>query len=274
MGNGFSCPTGFTAAIGIQCAPVCPADKGLENRIVSNEARCIYSADPTQFFTLKLATMYMNETAQSPQQTLEWIQAKRPSLYPAYKAAKDDFDGKLGALLQVLDRKKQIADAFAALQTAEGARDTAPQSYQDARIRYYTLVKGDDWMATERRRVLNAEVLPTVVSYVQSINSISERQAQQTSTKTAVDAVKDKLISLKDDFRTTTTTLTKQVTELKNQIELEKRRSVVQTQQTSEWFINLILVIVSLVVIVMLARRVMARQAQSPSTYTSSTYRR
>jgi hypothetical protein len=262
MGNGFSCPTGFTAAIGIQCAPVCPADKGLENRVVSNEARCIYSADPTQFFPLKLATMYMNETPQSPQQTLEWIQAKRPSLYPAYKAAKDDFDGKLGALLQVLDRKKQIA---------EGSRDRAPQAYQDARIRYYTLVNGDDWMATERRRVLNAEVLPAVVSYVQSINSLSERQAQQTSTKTAVDAVKEKLISLKDDFRTTTTTLSKQVTALQNQIEIEKRRAAVQTQQTSEWFINLILVIVSLVVIVMLARRVMARAAKGPSTYTSST---
>jgi ATP-dependent Zn protease len=106
---------------------------------------------------------------------------------------------------------------------------------------------------------------------VQSINSLSERQAQQTSTKTAVDAVKEKLISLKDDFRTTTTTLSKQVTALQNQIEIEKRRAAVQTQQTSEWFINLILVIVSLVVIVMLARRVMARAAKGPSTYTSST---
>jgi len=274
MGNGFACPVGFTGAIGIQCAPVCPADKGLENRVVSNEARCIYMEDPTQFFALKLAPMYMNEAPDSPQQTLEWIQSKRPALYQGYKSSQDDFTAKLTALLQAIDAKKQIADAFKALQTAEGVRDTSPQAYQDARIRYYTLVKGDDWVTSERRRVLNAEVLPSIVSYVQSINSISERQAQQTSTKTAVDAVKEKLISLKDDFRTTTTTLSKQVTELQNQIELEKRRAVVQTKQTSEWFINLILVIVSLVVIVMLVRKVMARQASSPSAYTSSTYRR
>lgn len=271
MGNGFSCPTGFTAAVGIQCAPECPADKGLENRIVSNEARCIYSADPTQFFALKLAPMYMNKTEESPQQTLEWIQANRPSLYPAYKEAKDDFDGKLGALLQVLDRKKQIADAFTALQTAEGARDTAPQAYQNARIRYYTLVRGDDWVTTERQRILNAEVLPNVVSYVQSINTISERQAQQASTRTAVDTVKSRLLSLKDDFRQTTTTLSKQVSELRNQIEIEKRRGAVQMKETSDWFINLILVILSLVIIVMLVRRIMAGRKPSAPAYTSQT---
>jgi hypothetical protein len=89
-----------------------------------------------------------------------------------------------------------------------------------------------------------------------------------------VEAVKSKLLSLKDDFRTTTNTLSKQVSELRNQIEIEKRKGVVQVKQTNEWFINLLLVILSLVVIVMLVRRVLARQARGPSTYTSSTYRK
>ena len=93
-------------------------------------------------------------------------------------------------------------------------------------------------------------------------------------TKTATDAVKTKLLSLKDDFQKTTTTLSKQVTELRNQIELEKRRAVVQSQQTNEWFVNLILIVLSLVVIYVLYRRVtrkptsMYRSAYTPGVGT------
>jgi hypothetical protein len=195
-------------------------------------------------------------------------------VYSSYTSAQSDATTKTATLLAAIGRSQRLSDAFQALQAAEGVRDTAPEAYQLARNNYYTLKLGPSWVDTERQRVLTAEVLPSVVSYVQSINTISERQAQQSSTKSAVDAVKTKLLSLKDDFRITTNTLSKQVSELRNQIEIEKRRGAVQTQQTSEWFINLILIILSLVVIVMLVRKVMARQAKTPSAYTSSTYRR
>jgi putative copper export protein len=61
----------------------------------------------------------------------------------------------------------------------------------------------------------------------------------------------------------------KQVDVLKTQIELEKRRAVVQTQQTYDWLVNLVLVIVSLVVIVMLARKLFASSPSRPA-YTSA----
>jgi len=261
MGNGYSCPSGFTTSGVLQCAMTCPADKGVENRVVGTEARCVYTADPTQFFALKQAPAYLNEARNSPPQTLTWIQTNRPSLYPAYKAAKDDFDGKLAILLQSIDRAKQIADAFRQLQAAEDVRDTAPQAYQDARIRYYGLVKGPEWATSERARILNADVMPTVASYAQTINDITARKAQQDKTKDVVGLVTSKLISMKNDFRTTTTTLTKQVDALKNQVELEKRRAVVQQQQTNDWLLNMLLVILSLVVIVLLARKLWSRPA-------------
>jgi hypothetical protein len=66
---------------------------------------------------------------------------------------------------------------------------------------------------------------------------------------------------MKNDFRTTTDTLTKQVDVLKNQVELEKRRAVVQKQETNTWFLNILLVILSLVVIVLLARKLWSRPA-------------
>jgi len=269
-----ACPIGFVTGSPGQCVPSCPTSDGLENRVIGGEARCVYRQDSTQFFALQQVPPVLLTSLTDPQPSMAWVQEFRPSVYSSFISALSDRNTKTATLLAEIGRSQRLSDAFQALQTAEGIRDTSPEAYQVARNNYYTLKLGSSWIATERQRVLNAEVLPNVVSYVQSINAISDRQAQQSSTKSAVDAVKSKLISLKDDFRTTTSTLSKQVTELRNQIEIEKRRGDVQTKRTSEWFINLILIILSLVVIVMLVRRVMARQAKTPSAYTSSTYRR
>jgi hypothetical protein len=240
---------------------VCPADKGFENRVVGNESRCVYTDDAKHFITLKPASVYLNPAPDSPQQPLTWIQANRPGLFAGYKASQDDLTTKLTAILQVIDKAKQVADAFKALQAAEDMRDTSPQAYQDARVRYYSLVKGPEWATSERARILNADVMPTVASYAQTISDITARKAQQDKTKDVVGLVTSKLISMKNDFRTTTDTLTKQVDVLKNQVELEKRRAVVQKQETNTWFLNILLVILSLVVIVLLARKLWSRPA-------------
>ena len=269
-----ACPIGFVTGSPGQCVPSCPATSGLANRLINGEARCVYTQDATQFIALQQVPMVTLTSPTDPQPTLSWVQQFRPSVYTAYTASQSDATTKIATLLVEIGRSRRLADAFQALQTAEGVRDTSPEAYQVARNNYYTLKLGPSWVDTERQRVLNAEVLPSVVSYVQSINTISERQAQQTSTKTAVDAVKSRLLSLKDDFRTTTTTLSKQVSELRNQIEIEKRRGAVQIKQTSDWFINLILVILSLVIIVMLIRRIMSNRKPSTSAYTSDTFRR
>jgi hypothetical protein len=187
---------------------------------------------------------------------MEWVKTNRAGQYPALKEALDDFTSKRSALMATISQDRLVADAFRQLQTAENARGVNPQGYQAARNRYYTLTQGDAWDSTERQRVLTSEVLPEITPYLQSINFMAERQSQQAGTKTAVNAVKSKLISLKDDFRITTTTLAAQVTELRNQIELQKRRAVQQQAKTSEWFINLILIALSLVVIYILYRRI------------------
>jgi ribosomal silencing factor RsfS len=265
MGNGYSCPSGFTTTGVLQCVPVCPADKGFENRVVGNEPRCVYTDDANHFITLKPASVYFNPAPDSPQQPLTWIQVNRPGLFAGYKASQDDLTAKLAAVLQAIDKTKQIADAFKALQAAEDTRDTAPQAYQDARVRYYSLVKGPEWATSERARILNADVMPTVASYAQTISDITARKAQQDKTKDVVGLVTSKLISMKNDFRTTTNTLTKQVDVLKNQVELEKRRAVVQKQETNDWVLNILLVILSLIVIVLLARKLWSRSAAPPA---------
>lgn len=269
MGNTFVCPAGFTSAGALQCAVTCPSDKGLQNRMSGNEARCIYREDASKSFVLKTAPMVALTTPNDPIPTIAWIQTNRAAVYPAYKEAQDDFTAKSAALLQSIAKDQQVADAFKALQDAENTRDQAPAAYQAARTTYYTLTKGQDWLSAERARLLNAEVIPQVSSYIQSINDVTERKAQQDTTKSVVGTVQTKLMSLKDDFRATTTTLTKQVDALKNQIELEKRRAVVQQRATYDWLVNLLIVAVSIIVIVLLVRKVM-RPAYTSSASTSN----
>lgn len=265
MPDATACPVGFVSATTGQCVPSCPTSDGLDNRIVNGEPRCVYRQDTTKFFALKQSPIVPLSSPTDFAPTVAWLQTNRPALFSSYRDAQADFDTKKALLLGQISTSQQVADAFRELQTAENARGTNPQAYQSARNRYYTLTQGDAWEATERTRLLNAEVLPEITPYLQSINFIAERQTQQSGTKTAVDAVKSKLMTLKDDFRTTTTTLMKQVDELRTQIEIQKRRSVVQQIQTSDGFLNLALVILSLVVIFLLYR-IISRQMKKPSS--------
>jgi hypothetical protein len=265
MGN---CPSGFTP-VGLQCVVTCSSEDSLTNRLVNGEPRCTYTADDTKYFVLKQAPSFMLQ-AGDPEPTMEWVRTNRAGQYPALKEAEDDYTAKRSVLMTTISRDRLIADAFRQLQAAENTRAANPQGYQAARNRYYTLTQGESWAATERQRVLNAEVLPEITPYLQSINFLAERQTQQAGTKTAVDAVKSRLISLKDDFRTTTTTLMKQVTELQNQIELQKRRTIVQQAQTNDWVVNTLIVILSLVVIYILYRRIVGPSKPAPTKSVSS----
>lgn len=256
MPDATACPVGFVSGATGQCVPSCPTSDGLDNRIVNNEPRCVYRQDETKFFALKQSPIVTLNSPLDFAPTVAWLQTNRPALYTAYTDAQSDYNTKRALLLGQISKSQQVSDAFRELQVAENARGTDPQAYQSARNRYYTLTQGDAWAASERQRLLNSEVLPEITPYIQSINFMAERQTQQQGTKTAVDAVKTKLISLKDDFKTTTGTLMKQVNELRNQIEIEKRRAITQQAETSSWFINMMLIVVSLVVIVMLGRRV------------------
>lgn len=261
-----ACPVGFTSGTTGQCVPTCPSASGLENRLVNGEARCVYRQDTTKFFALQQSPIVTLNSPTDFAPTVAWLQTNRPALYSSYTSAQADFDTKKALLLAQISTSQQVADAFKDLQTAENTRGDNPQAYQMARNRYYTLTQGDAWAANERLRLLNAEVLPEITPYLQSINFMTSRQAQQDQTKTAVSAVKSKLMSLKDDFRTTTGTLMKQVDELRNQIELQKRRSLQAQAQTSDWFVNLVIIALSLVVIYLLYRRIVRPPAKKPVT--------
>jgi len=265
MGN--KCPSGFqnSPTNPALCVPECPQTQGFELQMRNGVPACVYKSRPDVFFTLGTAAAFTDqEIVKYP--TVESIQTPAKT---QYLAATEKFKADLAIASQKINKETQLADAFKDLQLAENVRDKSPQAYQDARIRYYTLLNGDKWIEEEKQRVVASEVVPKVASYMSSYQDLANRQTQQQRTMDVVRAVKDKVISMKDDFKTTTSVFGKQIAELKSQIEIERRKGAEQKEEIQSWIhylVNTLLVVFAIAAIITLIRKLTA--TPPTSTYT------
>jgi hypothetical protein len=65
-----------------------------------------------------------------------------------------------------------------------------PEGYERARIAYYTLLRGQGWLAQEKSRVAKEEVEPVLSSYRQRFDSLKGEQQVHSTFKTLADAQK------------------------------------------------------------------------------------
>jgi hypothetical protein len=197
------------------------------------------------------------------------IRTRFPAKYTEYTAAETDFTEKKAIAMSSVARDIQIADAFRALQTAEGVRDTAPQAYQDARTRYYTLVNGEAWVEGEKARINRAEADPLVARYRTAIQDSEAQRVSQQQTMTVMRGVKDKVLAMKDDFQYSVQTFGKQIDSLKNQINIESKQRVATEHAAKSWMdsiMNYILTALLVVFVGVLALKVYRlRSAAAPA---------
>ena len=160
-----------------------------------------------------------------------------------------------------IDKELKVKTAFQKLQDAENARDEAPDSFEQARIAYYTLLKGDDWKEEESKRIARAEVNPVVDGYRDKLQSIQVQTDTQKRTIDVIQGVKDRVLSLKDDMKYSVSAFQKQIDGLKNQIQVE-RHATIDTEGTIWTLVtaalNLILVFILLALIVVVYRKLIA----------------
>lgn len=224
------------------------------------------TARPSVYFPLKAVPTVDDKTLQS------WMNRPRSDPFDEpYKGAWEH--AKNGYLLATgkVSKQTQLADAFTALQSAENIRDKSPQAYQDARMRYYTLLNGENWVEEEKQRIVQSEVAPKIAAYTSSYQDMETRRNQQQRTMDVVKAVKDKVVSMKDDFKMTTNVFSKQIGELKNQIEIEKRRSLDEKKETTSWIhlvVNVLLVVFAIAAILVIIRKLATNKSTSAYTPT------
>jgi hypothetical protein len=198
--------------------------------------------------------------------SLEELQTADPARAAEFNAERDRFTREIEVAYGNIDKEKKIASAFIALQNAENARDASPEAYQVARTSYYTLVKGDDWIKEERERVAKAEVNPEVQRYRDSVNAIYNQSREQEKVLDVINGVKDKVLSLRDDFQYSVSTFQGQLGKLKDQIAYDNRKRAAEGEATPAWWwldgiLNVLLAAVLIYAAYSLYRKVSNRPA-------------
>lgn len=264
------CPAPFQHAGGGSCVMPCPADKKFIRRDGAEGLKCTYWPDNTKSVPLVvIGTTVFDGT------TLEDLQRVNPTEAAPFTTERERFRQALTTLYANIDKNQKISDAFKDLQAAENARDQSPSAYQAARTAYYTLVKGPGWINEERVRVGAAEVAPEVQKYRTAVDAVNVRTQEQQKTIDVVNGIKDKVLSLKDDFKYSVNTFGDQLEKVKIQLNMENRSRVEEKDTTWTWVdlgLNALLVAVLLYAVYTIVRRYFLARAPSTAAIRIPTY--
>ena len=267
------CPLPFVTIDSTQCVMPCPADKKFARMGSDKGYVCAYVPDPTKSVTLTtLGIVLAPGTREMPVFTMEDLRTLDTQRYSEYSAEKTRFEQALLTLDANIDKNTKLADAFKDLQEAENARDQSPSAYQAARTTYYTLLKGAGWIEEEKKRVAKAEADPEYRRYMAALTDYETRLGEQRKTLDVVNGIKDKVLSLRDDFKYSVNTFSDQLEKVKIQIAMENRtrdKDASEQTKTATWInlgLNVLLVAVLAYAAYFLAKRFLFRRPMAPAT--------
>lgn len=248
------CPTPFVSTDALSCVMPCPASKQFVRTGSGGSFTCSYTPDPSKVSVplVTVGAVVFNGS------TLEDLRATNPVKYAEFSSEKDRFEQAMATAYEGIGRRQQITDAFNALQSAENVRDQSPSAYQVARTAYYTLIKGPEWIDEERSRVAGSEVSPEVQKYRDAVSAVNVRTQEQQKTIDVINGIKDKVLSLKDDFKYSVNTFSDQLEKVKIQLNMENRSREKERDNTWVWIdigLNVLLVAVLLYAVYIFVRR-------------------
>ena len=259
--SALKCPQPFVSLDANTCVMPCDSEKSFVRRTVNGSYMCVYT--PDEQVKVDLVTV---GSVSFPGTTLQQLQSVDPVKYAEFSAEKSRYERAFITAYGSIGSQEKIDNAFRALQDAENIRDQSPSAYQTARTAYYTLIKGASWLAEEKERIAKSEVEPEVQKYQDAVNSVKMRTQEQQKTLDVVNGIKDKVLSLRDDFKYSVNTFQDQIEKVKMQIAMENRtRDKEDTDRTSAW-INTILNVL-LVVVLAYAAYVLVRKVLFPRRF-------
>jgi len=217
------CPSTFRLVSG-SCVSDCPTSKGFEFQMPGGQPRCTYKDDPNNFVNLNPVQPYFRGNREPvPNLTVEGLKELDTALYSQYQKEQRRVSQETAIVYEKISEKKKLTDAFQRLQDAENARDKAPDAYRQARIGYYTLIEGDQWLHRERERIANAEVEPLAQKYLETKTNTLKQYENQRKTVDVVNGLKDNVLSLKDEMKYAADTFQEQLNKVKEAVNRERR---------------------------------------------------
>ena len=212
------CPPPFVSVDAFTCVMPCPSDRQFTRQGSAGTFQCVYTPDPQHRVNLTTVGAVVFGGA-----SLGQLLSVNPQKHAEFVAEQTRFNNELETVYANISTAQKIADAFRALQAAENARDTAPEAYHIARTTYYTLLNGESWVEEERERIAKVEVDPEIETYRDTLARTQQQRNDQQKTFDVVQGVRDKVLSLRDDFKYSVDLLGGQVEKVKSQIAMQNR---------------------------------------------------
>lgn len=273
MGGTLSCPSGFipSPSGGVTCVLPCPEAKNYEMSSVGATLFCKHKGDPNVRVPLTAVPMYMaGDKNKLP------INAN-PDILPnklVYKTEINRFNNAIAVADANIDKSVKITTAFNRLQAAENARDSAPDAYQQARISYYTLIKGDTWINDEKTRIGKVEVEPIIQNYISDYSDLAQQINTHRSTIETVNGIRDKVLTVKDDLQYSVSAFQRQLDGIRNQVNINKKKQIETVQQTTsiiDTFLNWFIVVSTILAIFFIVRYLITKSSSNTTSSQFST---
>lgn len=94
-------------------------------------------------------------------------------------------------------RRKEVEKAFEFYQSALKNKDKEPEIYEGARVRYFTLTKGDGWLQQEKQKVQGEKLDPEVDKYRQQYDMLKNEIDVQKGYTDSIADIRNKQSALK-----------------------------------------------------------------------------
>lgn len=251
------CPAPFVSSDAFSCSMPCPADK----QFTRQGDKCVYTPDPRYSVSLtKVGAALFNGS------TLNELKLQNPLKAAELSAEQTRFKNAFELVWANIDKQKKVENAFRNLQLAENARDKAPVAYQQARTNYYTLLKGDTWKTDEKERVAKAEIDPEIRQFRNTLADIEHRTIQQRRTIDVMNGLKDKVLSIKNDFKYSTDTLQRQLTKIQDQVIFDRRKREDQSRDNKWELVDKVLNYIIIAVLLFAVWRIYKTYFSNPAT--------
>ena len=255
MGGVPSCPVEFDQAqTGLGCVPKCPIDKGF--KVIPSG--CAYNGDPQFVVPLQVAPIAIIPDGKIV------TYSTLPNA-PIYAKILKDFSDRIAVVQGKVDKETKVATAFRHLQDAENAQDISPEAYQKARAEYYTMVKGDGWVETEKARIANVETKPLVDKFIAQFRDLTNQQNQQSTTLDLMQIAKDKFMGVEKELSYSVENVDKQIKTLQDRILINKQKHEAETNYGAwiDLILNIAIVLGFLYTIYAVYRKVSTSTGQS-----------
>ena len=150
-------------------------------------------------------------------------------------------------------RQRKLDALKLAMDTAEKNKDQNPVAYSEARINYYTLLKGQGWLVAEKQKVAQEEIEPVLGRYSSAYKALETKDKSQYQFKNLASAVK----SHEEDNNLLTKEVQKvhdKTNVIKRNVELSSTKVSSSTTPYLGWIIDGIIAVLGLVIVYMLYR--------------------